>query len=90
MKAYRIKHVPTGLYYKPGIPNLSKKGKIYGHGGDALTFWKGYEEIPCTIKRPSPIYKTLCKVDNYKEKCSTYSDCTVYIPRNQFEKEEII
>ncbi|MFW6310689.1 MAG: hypothetical protein ACOC1K_00475 [Nanoarchaeota archaeon] len=31
MKAYRIKHKPTGLYFTPskGSGNLSKKGKIY-------------------------------------------------------------
>lgn len=29
---YRLKHIPTGLYYKPlegGSSNLSKRGKIY-------------------------------------------------------------
>lgn len=31
---YKIKHVPTGLYYKPALgilykTNLSKKGKVY-------------------------------------------------------------
>lgn len=32
MKPYRLKHVPTGLYYQPhrsGGSHLSKKGKIY-------------------------------------------------------------
>lgn len=28
-KTYRIRHKPTGLFYKPGCPNLSKKGKKY-------------------------------------------------------------
>lgn len=27
MIPYRIKHKATGLYYKPGRPNLSKIGK---------------------------------------------------------------
>lgn len=26
---YKIKHKPTGLFYKPGITNLSKQGKTY-------------------------------------------------------------
>lgn len=30
MIPYRIKHKATGLYYKPGRPNLSKVGKVYG------------------------------------------------------------
>ncbi len=31
MKLYKMKHLPTGLYYTPskGRGNLSKKGKIY-------------------------------------------------------------
>lgn len=26
---YRVRHIPSGLYYKPGKKNLSKAGKIY-------------------------------------------------------------
>ena len=38
-KLYRIKHVPTGLYYKPGSENLSEKhGKIYQTGANILTY----------------------------------------------------
>ena len=29
MKAYRVRHKPTGLFYQPGYRNLSEKGKIY-------------------------------------------------------------
>ncbi|MBQ3690164.1 MAG: hypothetical protein II937_09965 [Bacteroidales bacterium] len=29
VRLYRILHKPTGLYYKPGYVNLSKKGKVY-------------------------------------------------------------
>lgn len=29
MEFYKIKHKPTGLYYKPGSPNLTKQGKTY-------------------------------------------------------------
>ena len=28
-KAYRLKHIPTGWYYKSGDLNLSLQGKIY-------------------------------------------------------------
>lgn len=30
MIPYKMKHKATGLYYKPGRPNLSKIGKVYG------------------------------------------------------------
>lgn len=33
MKVYKIKHIPTGLFFKPSVyrnkSNLSKNGKIY-------------------------------------------------------------
>lgn len=31
MKPYKVKHIPTGLYYQPskGGNNLSPRGKIY-------------------------------------------------------------
>lgn len=39
IKPYRIKHLPTGLYYRPwnGISMLSEKGKIYQSGTHGLT-----------------------------------------------------
>ena len=36
MNLHRIKHIPTGLYYKPGENNLSEKGKIYLTNQDIL------------------------------------------------------
>lgn len=39
MKPYKLKHIPTGLYYKPvggSISNLSKNGKIYQTKTNAL------------------------------------------------------
>lgn len=36
---YRLKHIPTGLYYKPiggSYSNLSKRGKIYQTSTNAL------------------------------------------------------
>lgn len=40
--AYRIKHIPTGLYYANGY-KLSKKGKIYTKKGDNI-LEKDYSE----------------------------------------------
>lgn len=42
MEIYKLKHKPTGLYYQPvrgsywQKTNLSKKGKIYQNGANAL------------------------------------------------------
>ena len=43
MKPYRLKHVPTGLYFQPtnNWNNLSKKGKIYTGNSNGLT---GYQD----------------------------------------------
>ena len=43
MKPYRLKHVPTGLYFQPtnNWNNLSKKGKIYIGNSNGLT---GYQD----------------------------------------------
>lgn len=38
MKPYRVKHIPTGLYYKPGEVNLSKRGKVYQTSNNILTY----------------------------------------------------
>lgn len=52
MEFYRIKHKPTGLYYKPGKHNLSKKGKVYTGGGNILTLYKDSDTIPVAVKEP--------------------------------------
>lgn len=38
MIPYKMKHKATGLYYKPGRPNLSKIGKVYGTGNNGLNY----------------------------------------------------
>lgn len=46
MNLYRIKHVPSGLYYKPGTPNLTKKGKVYTGATNVLNYFKNERFIP--------------------------------------------
>ena len=57
MKAYRIKHIPTGLYYKPsnGMSNLSEKGKVYLTNSCGLL--KNGAGLHCTVKKESSIIK---------------------------------
>lgn len=35
---HKLKHKPTGLWYKPGKKNLSKTGKIYPNKNTALSY----------------------------------------------------
>lgn len=51
MQFYRIKHKPTGLYYKPGKPNLTKHGKVYTSGNNILTVWKERDSIPIDFSK---------------------------------------
>ena len=45
-KSYMLRHIPTGLYYKPGSGGtLSDKGKIYQSPGNFATSIKRYTSI---------------------------------------------
>ena len=45
MKIYKVKHIPTGLFYKPSKypskSNLSKTGKVY-HTKPSLQYWLSF------------------------------------------------
>ncbi|WP_396180268.1 hypothetical protein [Flavobacterium sp.] len=53
MKPYKLKHIPTGLYYQPGRNNLSEKGKIYYADYNIL---KG-DRLVVKLSSTSNIYK---------------------------------
>ena len=56
MKPYRIKHIPTGLYYKPGKVNLSKTGKVYQTANNILTYvCRGV--VPVEVRKGSKIHE---------------------------------
>lgn len=48
--AYRLKHIPTGLYYRPsnGYSNLDTKGKIYTSNKNGLTGHKNVVDLKIT------------------------------------------
>ena len=54
MKFYRLKHIPTGLYYSRGT--LSEKGKIYTSGNNFKTYLGHYEDV-LTIAWSSRLHK---------------------------------
>ncbi len=56
IKLYRLKHKPTGLYYKPGNINLSTKGKIYTSNNNLLSYL-GHYGTSLTIPTDSRIFK---------------------------------
>lgn len=82
-KPYRIKHVPTGLYYKPGSINLTKTGKVYVSGGSILTMMSAYDYINCSVTNLK--HKKLLEESGLEE--SSWS--RYKIPKSQFIIEEL-
>lgn len=86
MKPYRIKHIPTGLYYKPGEVNLSKNGKVYMTSGNILNY-TGDDVVRVTCRKDSRIHKDTAKIIVWEP--YSYKQMIARIPKNQFEKEEL-
>lgn len=57
MKPHRVKHIPTGLYYKPygSNSNLSLVGKMYLNNSDPYNVNNGGDSIYISIRRFHPI-----------------------------------
>jgi hypothetical protein len=94
MKAYRIKHIPTGLYYKPSTStNLTKRGKAYTTANNILTY-SNSEYIHISLRAESESYK---KNKEYFDQLELYPNAyyksswrkLFRIPINDFTKEEL-
>lgn len=88
MKPYRIKHIPTGLYYKPGEVNLSKTGKVYQTAGNILTYvCRG--SVPVEVNKGSKIHEAT--KDRIRWESARYRPWHVVamLPITEFEKEEL-
>ena len=84
MKPYKLKHVPTGLYYQPHKhrgSNLSKRGKIYQTGTHGLSSAFNYAEIhpekerffTVYVEKDSQIHKLLKDIIVWKECTWSYN-----------------
>ena len=89
MKPYRIKHIPTGLYYKPsnGLSNLSTKGKVY------LTNSSGWLKdgvgLHFTVKKESSIIKRYGEQLSKNKSGEDYKNIYYFLPSNELLKEEL-
>lgn len=92
MKPYRIKHIPSGLYYRPSTDtNLTKRGKAYTTGGNILTYSHS-EYIHISLRVESEAYK---KNKEYFDPLELYPNAyyksswrkLFRIPINDFTKE---
>lgn len=86
MIPYRIKHKATGLYYKPGRPNLSKIGKVYGTGNNVLNYI-GNNKFVSIISTKEPLSRRL-EFLGYKLRWVESEICCCFkIPKSEFEIE---
>lgn len=76
--AYRIKHLPTGLYYQPvggSGNNLSKKGKLYHQKTGANRVISGGKYVSLQAKKDSRVYKDTQNIIDWKD---SWSQSSVY------------
>lgn len=60
MKPYKVKHIPTGLYFQPHKhrgSHLSKNGKIYQTKTNGLSNRSGYKCFRIACQKDSQIHK---------------------------------
>lgn len=84
MVPYRIKHKATGLYYKPGRPNLSKIGKVYITCNNILSYNKDKDFIDIIVTKRSLIHDL--ESLHYNNSWSPYRS-DFRIPKSEFEIE---
>lgn len=92
MKAYRLKHIPTGLYFSPSkaTGNLSVKGKVYIDRKPSLDWVKTIRiKIWSFKKDPSGKSKTICEFFNIDYN-SGYVDKYVKTNLNDWIIEEVV
>jgi len=84
---YRIKHVPTGLYYKPGRSNLGVLGKVYQTKNCILSH--SDDTIIVAVRSNSKIIKKTEGKIEWKPMYGDSSRVVAYIPKEEFIKEHI-
>ena len=72
MEAYRLKHIPTGLYYQPSKAgnNLSKRGKVYLTKANPLTMYREADYIWIDVKVKSEVWRDYEGMLGDLKKCS--------------------
>ncbi len=99
MKPYCLKHIETGLYYKPGSGGtLSEKGKVYTTGGNYLSYLQNSAAV-LYINPWEKVYKTHPELFNrYKHVYYSFTDddgnqvldyIIIPVTRECFVKEEL-
>lgn len=92
MKPYKLKHIPTGLYYQPHKhrgSHLSKKGKIYQTNTNGVESGNyGYDIFTVWCEKESLIHKLTKDILNWV-KCSAYNQVKAETNFKDWIREEI-
>lgn len=92
MRPYRIKHIPTGLYYYPGTgrTNLTFRGKIYKTKQNVFGYYR-WSPIPIyiyNVSRTADICKKLIpEIGEKLSKVGKRLGCCVELPASEFKLE---
>lgn len=92
MKPYKLKHIPTGLYYQPQKyrgSNLSKLGKVYQTANHGLVSSFKKDEFYVYVHENSIIFKLLIEYACELEKASGYKEYRLKTFKKDWEISEI-
>jgi hypothetical protein len=92
MVPYKMKHIPTGLYFQPHKhrgSHLSKKGKIYQTASNGITTGNyGHKTFTVACEKDSQIHKLTSDILNW-EKGWSYNQLKAETQFTDWVKEEI-
>ena len=89
MKPYRIKHIPTGLYYQPvkSGNNLGERGKVYLTNASPLSMHDDDYSIWLQLRKDSLAYKKTANLVAWKD--YDYKSVTYRANKREFIIEEL-
>lgn len=89
MNPYRIKHIPTGLYYQPvkSGNNLGERGKVYLTNASPLSMHNDDYHIYLQLRKDSLAYKKTAKLVAWKD--YDYKSVTYRAHKKEFIIEEL-
>lgn len=93
MKPYKVKHVPTGLYYQPHKhrgSHLSKSGKIYQTNTNGVeTGNYGHKTFTVWCEKDSTIHKITKDILTWEQSRSSYNQLKAETNFEDWVREEI-
>lgn len=96
MKTFKLRHIPSGLFYQPhkhGGSNLSKKGKIYQNDNHGLRdefrkLEQGVENVTIQIRvsKNSAVYEVIKDMYEFEKERYSYNGLQTSVAAEEWEK----